>query len=316
MTDDIQRADYDSPWKNILESYFREALEFFFPKTAAIIDWSVPPVFLNKEFQAISHNAEQGRRYADELVQVRSLSGKDIWLFIHVEIQGQEEDEFPLRIFTYNFRILDYFKKSATSLAVLCDSNSKWHPKTYSFSYPDTDLRFKFGTFKLLKYQRRWKELEASNNVFATVTMAHLKAQQTSKNPKQRKDWKFTLIRRLYDRGLSEQDIRNLYKFIDWVMILPEGLENEFWQDYKKLEQERSMTYITSVERIGIKRGKLEQAKSLVLRLLNKRLGESQQNREVVESLTLEQLDALGEALLDFTSTDDLLHWLQQNQHT
>jgi Domain of unknown function (DUF4351) len=165
------------------------------------------------------------------------------------------------------------------------------------------------------------KELEASNNVFATVTMAHLKAQQTSKNPEQRKAWKFSLIRRLYDRGLSEQDIRNLYKFIDWIMILPEGLENEFRQDFQKFEQERKMTYITSFERFGYNRGKedglVEGQQLTILQLLAIRIGEvSEENRAMIESLSLEQLNALTRALLDFASADDLSRWLQQNQNT
>jgi Domain of unknown function (DUF4351) len=113
--------------------------------------------------------------------------------------------------------------------------------------------------------------------------------------------------------GLSKRDIRNLYKFIDWVMILPERLDNEFWEDFKQFEKERKMTYITSVERIGYERGKLE----TILLQLSKRFGEvSQQNCANIESLTLEQLDALAGDLFDFTSTDDLVRWLQQNRHS
>ncbi|GJD17879.1 hypothetical protein RIVM261_028350 [Rivularia sp. IAM M-261] len=214
-------------------------------------------------------------------------------------------------MFTYNFRILDRYKISAISVAVLCDSNKNWHPSTYCSISEDTTLYFKFGSVKLLKYKNRIKQLQASNNVFAIVVLAHLRTQETLKNPSKRKEWKFGLIRRLYEQGFSEKDIRNLYKFIDWAMILPEGLENEFWEDFQKLEQERTMTYITSFERIG----QLNHAKSSVLRLLTKRIGEvSEKNRTTIESLTLEKLDALSEALLDFTSTDDLLHWLQENQ--
>ena len=57
----------------------------------------------------------------------------------------------------------------------------------------------------------------------------------------------------------------------------------------------------------GREEGRREEAVSLILRLLNRRLGEisstlSQQIRE----LSLEQLETLGEALLDFTSLTDL----------
>ena len=88
--------------------------------------------------------------------------------------------------------------------------------------------------------------------------MAHLKTQQTRKKLQERKTWKFSLIRRLYELGLVEQDIRNLYRFIDWVMILPRKLETEFWEQFKQFEQENCMSYITTGERIGYERGKLE----------------------------------------------------------
>jgi hypothetical protein len=44
------RSDQDFPWKQILRQYFREAIEFFFPATAALIDWQKPPEFLDKEY--------------------------------------------------------------------------------------------------------------------------------------------------------------------------------------------------------------------------------------------------------------------------
>jgi len=171
-------------------------------------------------------------------------------------------------------------------------------------------LNFQFGTVKLLDYQNRWAELENSNNPFATVVMAHLKTQETTKKPGERKAWKFSLIRRLYELGLPEKDIRNLYRFVDWVMILPKALETEFWEEFKQFEQERTMSYITTGERIGYERGQQE----LVLRQLQRRVGElPEEVKKQVQSLSLQDLEALGEALLDFTTIDDLLNWLQQH---
>jgi len=57
--------------------------------------------------------------------------------------------------------------------------------------------------------------------------------------------------------------------------------------------------------------GREVEARSLIFRLLNRRVGElPQQVRQQVESLSLEQLENLGEALLDFTSMADLDAWL------
>ncbi len=311
MTEELSRADNDSPWKEILEAYFPQAMQFFFPQTAALIDWERPHEFLDKEFQQIARDAEQGRRYADKLVKVWQINGEEVWLLIHVEIQANREETFAERMFSYNLRIFDRFGQPAISLAILCDADPKWRPNQYSYSYPDSSLDFKFGTVKLLDYQNRWQELEASDNPFATVVMAHLKTQQTIKKSGERKSWKFSLIRRLYELGFQERDIRNLYRFIDWVMILPKDLETEFWQEFKQFEQERTMSYITTGERIGYERGQQE----LVIRLLQKRVGElPEEEKTDIQALSLVQLEALGEALLDFTDSDDLLHWLRANR--
>ncbi|MDZ8105445.1 MAG: DUF4351 domain-containing protein [Nostoc sp. DedQUE12a] len=327
MSEELQRADNDSPWKEILEAYFPQAMQFFFPQTAALIDWERPHQFLDKEFQQITREAELGRRYADKLVKVWLLQGEEIWLLIHVEIQATSENTFAERMFSYHLRIFDKFAQPAISLAILCDADSTWRPNQYSYNYPDCGLHFRFGTVKLLDYQNRWAELEASDNPFATVVMAHLKTQQTTKQLGERKTWKFSLIRRLYEQGLQEKDIRNLYRFIDWVMILPKALEAQFWQEFKQFEQEHTMSYITTGERIGYERGKeegkqegkqqgkQEQAQALVLRLLQRRVGSlSQEIQERIQSLSLEQLEALSEALLDFSAIADLLNWLQANQ--
>jgi hypothetical protein len=44
------RTDQDSPWKQILRQYFPQAIQFFFPPVASLIDWREPPEFLDKEF--------------------------------------------------------------------------------------------------------------------------------------------------------------------------------------------------------------------------------------------------------------------------
>ena len=50
----------------------------------------------------------------------------------------------------------------------------------------------------------------------------------------------------------------------------------------------------------------------LVLRLLSKRFGKIDDRRvQVINSLTLEQLEDLGEALLDFSELADLDNWLE-----
>jgi hypothetical protein len=75
----------------------------------------------------------------------------------------------------------------------------------------------------------------------------------------------------LYEQGYQRQNVLNLYRFIDWLMQLPEDLELEFRQDLERLEQEGQMPYISSIERSAIQKGLQE--------------GRQQGRREEVESL-------------------------------
>jgi hypothetical protein len=308
-------ADYDSPWKDILRSYFPQAIHFFFPNTAALVDWSKPYEFLDKEFQQISRDGELGRRFADQLVKVWLKDGDSLWLLLHVEVQSQYDPDFAERMFTYSLRIFDRFRMVPVSLAILCDNSDSWRPHEYGIDHIDTKLHFDFGMVKLIDFREQWADLEISQNPFATVVMAHLKALESRPDSFQRKTSKLNLIRALYDKGFQRQDIINLYRFIDWAMILSEDLELQCWSELTAFEEERKVTYVTTGERIGFERGKSEEALSLVFRQLSRRVGSISPNAQAqIQSLSLPQIEALGEALLDFSAPDDLTLWLQENQ--
>jgi predicted transposase YdaD len=79
-------------------------------------------------------------------------------------------------------------------------------------------------------------------------------------------------------------------------------------------EQERQMPYITSIERMGIEEGRKEGERSVILRQLTRRVGlvpEAMTDR--IQQLTIEQLEALADALLDFTKLNDLVSWLEDD---
>ncbi|MDB9306602.1 Rpn family recombination-promoting nuclease/putative transposase [Nodularia spumigena CS-591/12] len=70
-------------------------------------------------------------------------------------------------------------------------------------------------------------------------------------------------------------------------------------------------------EQKGEQRGRLEgeqRERTLVLRLLARKVGELSPNiHKQLQTLSLEQLENLGEALLDFSSVSDLENWLAHN---
>src|SRR3546814_20055787 len=110
MADDAP-TDYDSPWKEALVLYFREFLQLLQPELHSQIDWSVAPTFLDKELQAISHDAANGRRLADKLVLVRlrRINAPELWLLIHIAVQGGRVTnrgmlDMALRVYQTSYR--------------------------------------------------------------------------------------------------------------------------------------------------------------------------------------------------------------------
>jgi Domain of unknown function (DUF4351)/Putative transposase, YhgA-like len=304
-------TQYDSPWKDILQTNFKEFMQFFFPTAHDEIDWTKKIEFLDKELQEVVSDAEIGRRFADKLVKLYLNNGEEQWILVHVEVQSQEESDFAARMYTYNYRIYDRYKKSVASLAILGDDNSNWKPSQFSYSLFGCTLNFKFPIVKLVDYQQRLSELENDGNPFAIVVMAHLAAMNTLRDRNERKVQKLALVQRLYQQGLEEQDIVNLLAFVDWMLTLPSDLEAEFKREVQQLEAGRRMKYVTSFERSGIEIGKQQEALSMVTRLLNRRLGNIDDTLvDRLRGLSVEELEGLGEALLDFTSVADLTNWL------
>ena len=108
--------DYDSPWKEAIERYFPEFMAFYFPKAAALIDWSKEYVFLDQELRAVMKDAELGKRLVDKLVRVTLLDGTESWIYIHIEVQGKRETKFPERMYVYNYRLYDRYRRPIACL--------------------------------------------------------------------------------------------------------------------------------------------------------------------------------------------------------
>ena len=249
---------YDSPWKEAIEYYFAEFMAFYFPDAFAEIDWAKEHVFLDQELRAVVQDAELGTRFVDRLVRVTELCGNESLIYIHVEVQGTKQAEFAERMFVYNYRIFDRYKRPVASLAVLADEHKMWKPASYGFSVLGCRHTLEFPVAKLTDYEDQLDELLASDNAFGWITAAHILTQKTRTEDKERYNAKLRLLRILYERHWDKQRVINLFNVIDWLMQLPELLNNQVWQELETIEEREKVQYITSVERIGMAKGMAE----------------------------------------------------------
>ena len=308
--------NYDSPWKEAVEHYFPEFMTFYFPEAYAQIDWSKEPIFLDQELRAVVQDAELGKRFVDKLVRVTLLNGDEKWIYIHIEVQGTRQAEFAKRMFVYNYRIYDRYDKPVASLAVLADEHANWRPDYFSYGLLGSETSIRFPIAKLTDYHDKVNELLAADNSFAIVTATHILTQRTRKNDEERYQAKRLLVRLLYQRKWDKQRVIDLFGVIDWMMRLPEELDQQLWQEIEILEENEKMQYVTSVQRFeiakvrqeglleGRQKGLLEGEAEMLGLMLKHRFGEL--SDEVINRLRLASEDQLKEWLISAISASNL----------
>ena len=248
------QEDHDSPWKEALEVFFRQFMDFLYPEIAELIDWQQAPVFMDKELQKITVHSKNSRRYADKLVMVRFLTGVEQWILIHVEVQGAPEASFAERMFQYFYRIRDCYTQPVISLAVLTDTRVSFRPTHFYYELPGCSIRFNFATVKLLDWRDRMDELLHDKNPFGLLIAAQLTAKLV-KDSKTRADNLVGFYRLVIEKDLDRELIRRLIVFLEWMVYLPPEITTYYNELVEQAEEETQMPYISSFERRGIEKG-------------------------------------------------------------
>jgi predicted transposase/invertase (TIGR01784 family) len=121
-----------------------------------------------------------------------------------------------------------------------------------------------------------------------------------------------TEARGLIDRAQGSRSIIDLVSTI--IVYKFSNLSRDEVDVMLGIELEQTRVYREAEEQGNVK-GRQEEAQGLILRLLKRRVGNVSIDLEArVKTLPLEQLEELGEALLDFSQMDDLVTWLDLNR--
>ena len=127
---------------------------------------------------------------------------------------------------------------------------------------------------------------------------------------------KLECLRLLATLRLYPARMKLISGFIDTYLRLNVEEERLFQADINTIEpseQEVVMEIFTSWMERGIEQGRQQGEVALIMRQLNRRFGGVVPEVEArIRSLSTEQLENLGEALLDFSNASDLSAWLEQ----
>ena len=137
--------------------------------------------------------------------------------------------------------------------------------------------------------------------------MAHLKTKATRGNASERLAWKVKLVRHLYERGNEREDVLDLFRFIDWLLVLPKEMTKSFRQQIEEFEQESIMKYRTSLERLERQEGRQEGLREVILAQFEEKFGPPDAPiRGLVEKASQEQILLWAKKILTASSQDEI----------
>lgn len=166
---------------------------------------------------------------------------------VHIEVQGYADKDFSERMFRYFYRIFDRYNEKIVSLALITGSEKEKSEGKFEFKAYGSGVEFHYLSPKLMVYDK--EELEKSNNPIALVVLA-CQGREKARAKGEAYNIKLQLIRSMYEKNYSKDDIKALFEFIDWVIVLGDEEEDFLLDEIKKIEEVKKMPYVSHLERI------------------------------------------------------------------
>jgi predicted transposase/invertase (TIGR01784 family) len=309
-------TDHDRLFKELLSTFFLEFLELFLPQVAREIEPDSVGFLPQESFADLTAGET---KIIDLLAQVR-LAGQEVGFLIHLEAQSSSKAEFARRMFFYFARLHQkYLQRIYPIVLFSFDEPYREEPNRYTVEFDDLKV-MEFHFFPIQLNRLNWRDFLNQRNPVAAALMAKMQIDAAD-----RPRVKVECLRLLATLRLDPARSQLISGFVDTYLQLNVEEEQVFQTEVGTLEgteREGIMQIVTSWMERGIEQGiaegrtegRAEGERSLVLRLLRRRVGTLPTSVEAqVQALDLPQLEALGEALLDFAQLSDLTDWLQSN---
>ena len=302
-----ESIDHDGLFKELIETFFWEFLELFLPQVLDYVERGSVS-FLHQEVYS-SIGAEE-KRIIDLLAQVQ-FRGQDSYFLFHIEPQSSVQADFEKRMFCYFGRLHEKYDLPIYPVVIFSyDSPQKEAESSYKVEFPDFKvLQFNFRAIQLNRLN--WRDYLRQHNPVASALMAKMQIARED-----RPQVKVECLRMLTTLQLDPARAEFISKFVDTYLRLEADEEQRFQAEVDTLdsgEREAIMQTLTSWEEKGWQKGEA----TLALRILNRKLGKlSLEVEEQIQSLEVDQIETLGEALLDFEEMEDLISWLENLENS
>ncbi|MEM8780527.1 MAG: Rpn family recombination-promoting nuclease/putative transposase, partial [Cyanobacteria bacterium P01_G01_bin.49] len=239
---------------------------------------------------------------ADALILLQSSD-----VVLHLEFQTQPDEAIPFRMADYRLRVhRRYPNKDMRQLVIYLKSTGSELVRQNTFNI--SGMRHEFEVIRL------WEQPYSDLLQFPGLLPLAILGRTDDRTQTLREIG--SLIDNLGDRR-EQSNIAAATSLLAGLVlkkdVISAVLREEIMQDSVIYQDIKKQGIEEGLEQ-GVQQGLQQGQAILVLRQLKRRIGEIESEDETrINGLSVEQLEALGDALLDFSSYDDLSSWLADN---
>lgn len=308
-----QRIDHDRLFKELLETFFLEFVELFFPEAYEAIDLEHMRFIQQEMFTDVT----RGDKHRVDILVETKLKDEPGIILLHVENQAQAQSDFAERMFVYFSRLYQKHRCRILPIAVFSYPEKRDEPDGFKLEFAFMSvLSFNFLTLELKKHN--WRDYIKSKNPVAAALLSKMVYQENEKVYV-----KLEFLRMLVNMELDPARMMLLTGFFETYLRLNETEERMLEKEIGKIDQKEADKMIeltTSWEEKGKTKGriegkiegKLEGQATILIKLLKKKFGNIPADIDAqVKTLSEAKLQHLAEAIFDLETIDDVRIFLR-----
>ena len=245
------QIDHDRLFKELLETYFAEFMQIFFPAAAQAINLKQIK-FLQQE---IFTDVTAGEKHEVDILVETQLKDEPGLILIHVEPQAYAQKDFNERMFIYFSRLYEKYRRKILPVAIFSYDQERDEPDTFQIGFSFLEvLRFQFYKLELKKLN--WRHYIDSNNPAAAALLSKM-----GFKPGERVRVKLEFMRMLARLKQDPARTELLGGFFETYLKLNREEEEQLYHELGKIDKKEADTIMqitTSWHEKGRMEGRVE----------------------------------------------------------
>ncbi|WP_130606128.1 RpnC/YadD family protein [Cohnella abietis] len=262
--------DHDRLFKELLQTFFKEFMQLFFPQACPHIDFS-HVTFLSEELFTDVTGGATGR--VDVLIETKLMEEggnndnldelSKALIIVHLEPQSYYQSNFAERMFLYSSKLYEKYRRRILPIAIFSHDRDIQEPDRFTWSFPFLNvMTFRYFTVQLSKH--KWRTFLDKGNPVAAALLSSM-----GYNKSERVMVKLEFLRMMTKMQLDPARMKMLTVFFETYLQLTPAESIQLQENIERIyphEEEKLMEWMTSWEKKGKEEGIKEGLKEGLLK--------------------------------------------------